>query len=148
MYIQTPASLLLSVGCTFHFPLRVQIMFWKRYSMPRILKIERPVAGDTANINTAIGIAVGVTAVTRPQSSPVVKLCWQSCRQRPKTQAEEREEPFSVMQTKWAVANSQHNSKPPASVLLNLGVQCREVGKVQKYFSKVTVREWADCRSM
>lgn len=46
--------------------------------MPGILKIERPVAGDTANINTAIGIAVGVIAVTRTQSSPGVTLCWQA----------------------------------------------------------------------
>lgn len=85
MYIQTSASLLLSLGCTFHFPLRVQIMFWKGYSMPGIFKIERPVAGDTANINTAIGIAVGVTAVTWTQSCPVLKLCLASCRQLPKT---------------------------------------------------------------
>lgn len=46
--------------------------------MPGILKIERPVAGDTANINTAIGIVVGVIAVTWTQSSPVVKFCWQA----------------------------------------------------------------------
>lgn len=45
--------------------------------MPGILKIERPVAGDTANINTATGIAMGVIAVTWNQSSPVVKPCWE-----------------------------------------------------------------------
>lgn len=60
------------------FSLRVQIMFCKGYSMPGILKIERPVAGDTANINTATGIAVGVIAVTWTQSSPAVKLHWQA----------------------------------------------------------------------
>lgn len=53
-------------------------MFWKGYNMPGILKIERPVAGDTANINTAIGIAVGVITVTWTQRSPVVKLYWQA----------------------------------------------------------------------
>jgi len=46
--------------------------------MPAVLKIERPVAGDTADINTAIGIAVGVIAVTQTQSSPAAKLFWQA----------------------------------------------------------------------
>lgn len=70
----------LAAFCWMHisFSLRVQIMFWKGDSMPGILKIERPVAGDTANINTAIGIVVGVIAVTWTQSSPVVKFCWQA----------------------------------------------------------------------